>query len=56
MQSQKANENMKMFFENLLNLKMYIYNQYESSEDCSVQQYILSDIYDRLDKIIKEEE
>lgn len=55
MQPQKASDNMKVFFQNLLDLKEYIMQQYETHDINEITDYVLMDIYDRLDKIIKVE-
>lgn len=51
----QASPEMKKFFERLLKLKEYVKCQYDHIDNMG-SAYVITDIYDRLDQIIKEKE
>lgn len=56
MENQQASENMKKFFENLLDLKYDILNMIDLVEYREETTTVLQNIYNKLNDIIKEKE
>lgn len=50
-EEQQASDNMKKFFENLLEIKQFVLEQYQKKDDP-----ILHEIYIKLDAVIKEKQ
>lgn len=51
LEEHKASENMKKFFDNLLEIKKFVKNKYEETHD-----EVLKEVYIKLDKVIKSTE
>lgn len=52
-ETHQASENLKVFFEKLLKLKSFVYEKKNSLRIDDVD-YVINEIYERLDAIIKE--